>query len=511
MKATWTNDLRSLALALAPGVTLTLLGSANAQQVGWEAVPVNPPTTPVIVAQTPIPVPVNSAPVNSSPVQLKQPLTHSGPTAIAPRTPSVVVPATPPTPAFSGVVLGKPIAKPLTTSVEPGRRPTTPVIRATMSDEQPFPPSPPFLQVAGTDPLRDSGPTPVPTPFPAVELTANDAPLPSVSRTGGPPESVGPVAGDPGLLPGVVADQPVRPTKWYERMGEWFNWGDNRSGQKGNWCSDASFPGLISPVTMPFFFEDPRALTEVRPIFMYQSIPGDTPNVGGGNAWFIGTQARLAFDDRFSLVLSQLGIVGTDGSNPIGPINDDTGFAEVKIGPKYTFLKYTDWGSVAAAGLTFALPVGSSKVYQNTGNLGLTPYLSYGQAFGRLPGGYGALNFMGTTGYSASLNNERSEFFFLNLHLDCNVANANTWFPFVELNWLQYTKAGNRGDFGFEGADLINFGSRTREGSTYFTIAPGLRYRFNDNVYLGAAVELPLAREKGLADYRLTFDMIFRY
>jgi hypothetical protein len=219
----------------------------------------------------------------------------------------------------------------------------------------------------------------------------------------------------------------------------------------------------------------------------------------------------LAFDDRFSLVLNQIGILGTDGSNPNGPITDSTGFAEVKIGPKYTFLKYSDWGSVAAAGLTFALPVGSGSVNQNVGNLGLTPYLSYGQAFGRLPGGYGSLNFMGTTGFSASLNNERSEFFFLNLHLDCNIANMNSWFPFVEMNWIQYTKGGNRGDFGFEGADLINMGSSTREGNTYFTVAPGLRYRFNDNVFLGAAVEIPLAREKGLSDYRLTFDMIFRY
>ena len=29
--------------------------------------------------------------------------------------------------------------------------------------------------------------------------------------------------------------------------------------------------------------------------------------------------------------------------------------------------------------------------------------------------------------------------------------------------------------------------------------------------HVGAAVEFPLSRERGLQDYRLTFDMIFRY
>ncbi|MGL4554735.1 MAG: hypothetical protein ACRC33_26510, partial [Gemmataceae bacterium] len=242
-----------------------------------------------------------------------------------------------------------------------------------------------------------------------------------------------------------------------------------------------------------------------------QKIPGSTPNVGGGSAWFFGTQARLAFDDRFSLVLNEIGMIGLSPNNKNGPLQDKSGFAEVKIGPKYTFLKYADWGAVAAAGLTFEIPVGSGTVNQDVGTLGLTPYLSYGQTFGRFPGGFGSLNFMGTTGYSASVNNERSEFFFLNLHLDYNIANSNTFFPTFEVNWIKYTKAGKNSDLGFEGADLINFGSRNREGSNYLTVAPGLRYRFNDHVYAGAAVEIPFGQEKGLNDYRLTFDMIFRY
>jgi hypothetical protein len=210
-------------------------------------------------------------------------------------------------------------------------------------------------------------------------------------------------------------------------------------------------------------------------------------------------------------VLHELGAIGLSPDNKAGPLQDKSGFAEIKIGPKYTFLKYSDWGAVAAAGLQFQLPVGSSSVYQDVGTLSLVPYLSYGQTFGRFPGGFGSLNFVGTTGYSASINDERSEFFFLNLHLDYNVANSNSWYPTLEMNWIHYTKAGNNPNLNFEGADLINFGAAQRQGSNYFTIAPGVRYRFNEHIYAGAALEIPFGQEKGLSDYRLTFDMIFRY
>src|SRR5262249_40854460 len=150
------------------------------------------------------------------------------------------------------------------------------------------------------------------------------------------------------------------------------------------------------------------------------------------------------------------------------------------IGPKYTFFKNNDWGAVAAAGLTFDLPVGSARVFQDVGTLSLVPDVSYGQTFSRLPGGYGSLNFMGPTGYSLSVDNERSEFYFLNLHLDYNIANMNAWFPLVEVNWIHYTNTGNRNNFGFEGGDLANLGSRTIQGKNIVSFAPGLRYRFND-------------------------------
>ena len=144
--------------------------------------------------------------------------------------------------------------------------------------------------------------------------------------------------------------------------------------------SDHVFDRFISPVTNPFLFEDPRSLTEVRPIFMYQQIPGGQPDLTGGNIWFFGTQARLAITNRLSFVFHKLGGISVNPGSA-SMFRGETGFAELWLGPKYTFIRNEDCGRVMAGGLQFQVPVGSQGVFQNTGSLSLVPYLSYAENF----------------------------------------------------------------------------------------------------------------------------------
>jgi hypothetical protein len=373
--------------------------------------------------------------------------------------------------------------------------------------------------VIGSPPLPSApGASFLPTSSPGVGILPPVPPVPesvgmvTPHTVSGPPDvpppPVPPAAID--TSPGVALEQPVGPSFW-EKCKGWMNWG-NGSGANHHWFqSDTCFNGLISPVTNPFFFEDPRALTEVRPIFMFQGVPTNNPRFGGGDVIFFGTQARVAFTDCFSIVLNELGFVSFNPDHAVPPITSDTGFAEIKIGPKYTFLRCESTGTVIAAGLTFEIPAGESRVFQNTGTLGLDPYITLGQTFGRLPNGFGTINLITEVGYSFSTDNKRSEFFHWSAHLDYNIANSNTFYPLLEFNWLRYTNRGKNTALGFEGGDLVNFGSFTRRSSDVFTIAPGLRYRFTDNIFAGAAVEIPLSAERALMDYRLTFDVIFRY
>ena len=200
-------------------------------------------------------------------------------------------------------------------------------------------------------------------------------------------------------------------------------------------------------------------------------------------------------------------------NNQVPPFSKDGGFAEVHVGPKYTFLRNTCTRSVAAVGLDFQIPAGSARVFQNTGNLSLNPYVSYAQNFGRLPSGFGSFDFMTNIGYSVSIDDKRSDYFHSSFQFDYNVANANKIYPFLVLNWLHYTNGGRTFDpgFGFEGGDLVNFGSRNVGSRDYVSLGPGLRYKFSEAIQTGIAAQWAVTHQKEISEFRLTLDLILRY
>jgi hypothetical protein len=63
----------------------------------------------------------------------------------------------------------------------------------------------------------------------------------------------------------------------------------------------------------------------------------------------------------------------------------------------------------------------------------------------------------------------------------------------------------------FEGRDLFNFGATNVSGHSNVTFAVGARYKFCESVQAGIATEWAIAGKKDLQDFRLTFDLIFRY
>ena len=70
-----------------------------------------------------------------------------------------------------------------------------------------------------------------------------------------------------------------------EGLKNCFNFGSHPSSGGGLFksavfCDEA----LISPVTNPFYFEDPRSLTEIKPLFLIQKAPSEH---GGGTDEFL--------------------------------------------------------------------------------------------------------------------------------------------------------------------------------------------------------------------------------
>lgn len=302
-------------------------------------------------------------------------------------------------------------------------------------------------------------------------------------------------------------------TRETEKFGEklFGTGGDVLGVDGGGWFqSDHCFPTYVSPITNPFLFEDPRSVTEVRPIFIYQKVPGKEPVFNGGDIYWIGTQARIAFTNRISLVINKLGGIGVNPSNDFNGFFDGSefGFSEFWLGPKFTLIRNTETGTLLAAGATFQIPVGSADVYQNTGDLSIVPYLSYGQNFWQ--SAYGSFNGLIGTGYAASVNSKRSDYYYLSAHLDYDVGNYHRFYPVAELNWFYTTTNGSSSPLNFEGRDLINFGSQAK-GSNLLTGALGGRIKVFTYSEIGAAFEIPLVGNRDLFDYRFTIDYIWRF
>jgi hypothetical protein len=335
-----------------------------------------------------------------------------------------------------------------------------------------------------------------------VQTQAQDIPAPPPGIPSTPAIGVPAVGGDPYNC-GVVTQNPANPTGFWEGVQQWCKGLTN--GFEGNgrkrFQSDQCFKDFISPVSNPYYFEDPRSLTELRPVFIFQGAQG------GGNIFDFSLQGRLAITDRFSIVINKLGYIDATGSNP--DIHGGS-FSELWLGPKFTFLRSESTNTVAAVGLTFEIPAGNGNMAQNTGSLSLDPYVSLAQRIYKF-GNYGTLNGMGVLGYSFRTDNERSEHLYSSLHLDFDVANLHRIYPLIEMNWFHYTRNGNVEPFNFEGKDLFNFGSEFVAGKNDLSLAGGLRFKVNDFWQIGVAGDFPVAGNKDLMNYRILFDMIFRY
>ncbi len=339
---------------------------------------------------------------------------------------------------------------------------------------------------------------------------------------GGP--ASGPVSGPVGLgvneeayNSGVVVNNADLGGFW-ARTGDKFKrcWSDmsgameSSVGGRARFQSDHCFDSFISPVSNPVYFEDPRTLTELRPIFIWQRRAQREPGLRRRRQLLRDAPGPAGIHRAFSLVVNKLGWTWINPDGNVLGIDDGSGFSELHLGPKFTFIRNENTGTVGALGLNFEIAAGSEDALQHTGNWSMSPYFSIAQNFWRT--GYGSLNFMNTTGYSVSIDSKRSDFLYSSFHLDYNILNAGKLYPLVEINWTRYTMNGSALPLDFEGTNLFNFGSMAVAGHSDLTMALGFRYKFNECVQFGLAGEFSLiGGHRHMEGFRIGADMIFRY
>ena len=139
---------------------------------------------------------------------------------------------------------------------------------------------------------------------------------------------------------------------------------------------------MISPITNPVNFEDPRINSELRPFFMHHEIH-DKFVTQGGDVQLYALQARLKLDDDWAFIATKDGFIDF---NPKAVLPKETGFANVTVGGKYAFYQDPEAGEIATAGLRYEIPMGNTDVLMGRGDGFFNPFFSGAMALGDFNG-----------------------------------------------------------------------------------------------------------------------------
>lgn len=264
--------------------------------------------------------------------------------------------------------------------------------------------------------------------------------------------------------------------------------------------SDQCFVDFISPMTNPFYFEDPRNLSELRVIFANHVIPNRAPLVGG-DVQLLAVQIRAALTDRLSIIATKDGFLFT-GADPV--IIDD-GWMDVNVGLKYNLFADPESQQLVSVGARFELPVGSPQTLQGQGDGIFDFFLTGGTAFGA----YG--HWVSGAGFWIPADSQaQSQAFYWSNHWDWQI-NGSRVYALTEVNWYHWMRSGNGGVPGLEGLDAFNLGSTGVAGNDIVTGAVGAKYKHSAYSEIGLAWEVPLTDRRDIIDNRLTVDWIIRY
>jgi hypothetical protein len=288
--------------------------------------------------------------------------------------------------------------------------------------------------------------------------------------------------------------------------------------------SNRNFSNFIGFMSNPLQNIDPRALTQVFPIFLDGWV-SSTPTLPSLNSQVYGPGITLALSDRLGVGLCQGGyeVLEVDRGDRRAPLLNDgrhpllaqrlrdrgqqfggtrEGFLNVGGFAQYTLIEDVENQFLATAGVRFIVPCGSYEVFQGKGPAQLAPYLTVGKELGDF-------HVLVTGGYQFPLRDaDRSlQIYYLNAHLDRQFFG---WvYPLVEANWNQHTANVPIGlPTRFGAVDLGNFSS---SGNTA-TVAVGVNLvLIRDTLEFGGAYIRSVATQHDIDVNAMIVKMVLRY
>lgn len=275
-----------------------------------------------------------------------------------------------------------------------------------------------------------------------------------------------------------------------------------------SWLDDT-----ISPVANPILFEDPKVTSEVRPVYMYHSLPNTFNYSGGslplgGQVQVTALQIRYALTERIGLIASKDGYIEFQPKNTLG---HGYGWADLAAGLKYELVQDEKDQFILTPGFTLTVPTGSRDVYQGNGS-------GVWNLFASAEKGFDQLHVTGNAGFNIPDNfSDNTAQLHYSLQVDYHV--CQYFIPFLVGNgYTILSQTQNKSDqslsavpLNTEGYDLINFGSCDASGTTQLSLGGGARSRLLKNVDVGVSYEVGVGNSVGIFQSRVTADLIWRF
>lgn len=324
----------------------------------------------------------------------------------------------------------------------------------------------------------------------------------------------------------------------------------------------ADFERFIMPVSNPVYNGDPRNVTMVRPIYLYQRLPDEiaaASSLGpllkdkfgsdkiplGGHVNGFAVQLSYAFNEKFSFVAVKDGYVDCKPDGDDLDWADHDGWADIAAGFQYSFLYKPEHDFIMTLRTVIEVPSGSDDVFQGNGDGNIAPSIL-------MLKGIGDLQLNGTLGFVFPFStSDENMLFYDSWHASYAVFD---WFrPLIELNHFHVLKSGKRNlvdalgqdtvdalpdldpstiahalhetsktdkwdnlvaaASSFNGCDIINLGGADNGNNPdMVTFAAGARFRVTKWLDLGAVYEFALTDdENGLLKDRVMCDAMITF
>jgi hypothetical protein len=271
--------------------------------------------------------------------------------------------------------------------------------------------------------------------------------------------------------------------------------------------SDHCFDDFISPMINFVFFEDPRTVTELRPIFVNHWVPDTIGNniPADGTIELYALQFRAALTERLSLIAVKDGFIVDGTGGALDTLLDD-GWAAVTAGLKYNLYRDPQSGTLGSVGFTYEIPVGSQRTLQDVGDGEFHLFFTGGQRFLN-----GNAHWLSSVGYRIAVDDDvQNSAIHWSNHLDLRLS---AWsYVFTEFAWWHWTDDATNGlPLGVAGQDLFNLPSNDVVGNDLLTQSVGVKFTPTRCTEIGIGYEFPLTEFKDVIDSRIMVDLILRF